>query len=102
MEREAGDGVRPSVWELRWAGQTIPPFLNKQICVQHRPCVPPGGDARKVAFVKRDEYLVVTILGVLCYPTLTKNPQVPINTKVQLLPGAQLLDFQGLAHYCAG
>ena len=74
MEREAGDGVRPSVWELRWAGQTVPPLLNKQICVQHRPCVPGVGEATKVAFVKRDEYLVMTILGVLYYPSPDQKP----------------------------
>lgn len=103
MEREAGAGVRPGVWEWWWAGQTLPPLLNKQICVQHRPSALLGGDRlEKLPLSKRDEYLVVTILRVLYYPTLTESPRVPTNTKAQLLPGAQPLDFQGLAHYCAG
>lgn len=37
------DGLRPGLQERPWAGQTLPPLLNKQIRVQHRPCVPLGG-----------------------------------------------------------
>lgn len=44
----------------------------------------------------------MTIPGVLYYPALNENLQVPVNAEVKLLPGAQPLDFQGLAHYCAG
>lgn len=63
MEREQGPGSGAVL------GNCKPRSASKQ--TNPRPASPrraPGGDAGKVAFVERDEYLVVTRLGVLCYP----------------------------------